>query len=289
MESILKDVLGIIVLKLNVGDVLNLRATCKHLNTNILHLKKYWFFQYFLKNKFKMLLNKKLLRHVHGVEKKMLNGETFLFPYTFCMTNISTYEMNEKFGKDPDYETWKSEANTLGFYDGGLGEGSKYETAYCRMKYLEKSDKNFICPDLDHYDVKPFSEIRMFYVNIIDEKILKCYEQNTDYFRSYLKYMYSQHIIKKMRNCTTCEFEHDVSIERIQEIISEDFNRKKRDTREEIEEVEGEIKDLRKGIEKREKDIEKKEQYLKDEEEISKKNMEVFLQLKEEMNKIFKK
>ena len=281
METILKDTLGIIVLKLDVRDVLNLRATCKQLNTCILQYNKYWFLHYFLKNKFKILLDKRMLQHIHSIKKQMMNGETFLFPYTECLTKLSDEEVNERFFKDTNYDTWKIEANSLEFYNEGTDERQKFETAYCRLKYLENTEKSFICPYDSHYNLKSFSDIKpMIYINVIDEKILPCYQSSNEYFRFYLKSMASQSIIKRIRK--NCRFHvHMSTLDDVEDIITEDFLRTKTDMFEEIDE-------LRREIQEKELEIEKKKKDLRNEEEKSKQNAAEFLRLKEEYEKIFK-
>ena len=284
MESILKDILGITILKLDVRDVLNLRATCKRLNTCILQYNKYWFFQYFLKNNFDILFSKNYLKHVHGVEKPLPNGEIFLFPYINCMTLKSSNEVNENFIKDSEYKSWEKEANELGFFKG------EYEAAYCRMKYLKKTE-NFTCQDVNHYDVSPFSDIKpMSSINIIDEKILKCYEPTTEYFRLYVKYRYCQTIIEQIKKkIGYYEKENTISsLNKMENIIIDDLARIKRDTDEEINQIEDEIETLKNQIQLREKEILEKRLYLKGEEQESDKNMKEFLRLKEEYQKIFK-
>ena len=286
METILRDILGIIVLKLNVKDVLNLRATCKRLNDCILGFNKYWFFQYFLKNKYEILLSKYNLKHVHGVKKEMSNGEVFLFPYITCLTLKSCKEVNEFFVKDPEYESWKKEANELGFFN----EASEYESAYCRTKYLNKTE-NFTCTDVTHYDVTSFSNIKpMLSINIIDEKILNCYEPKTEYFKLYVKYMYSRTIIEHMKKkIGYYDKENTISsLDKMENIIIDDFASIKDDIVQDINQNEDEIETLKKQIQEHEKEIYEKRLHLKGEEEESEKNMKEFLRLKEEYNKIFK-
>ena len=277
---------------MDVKDVLNLRATCTRLNTCILQYNKYWFFQYFLKNKFEILFSKNYLEHVYGIKKKLANGETFVFAYINCLTTRS-YDEVDIFVKDSSYDAWKKEANQLNLFNEGIDESSQYESAYCRMKYLKKNE-NFICPDSTHYDITPFSDVKnMSSVNIIDEKILKCYELHKDYFRLYLKYFYSRNIIKRIREkCHNTNVRrrrsHDIrSFVELENFIVEDLDCVKRDTNDEIEEVEEEINNLRREIEDKQKEIWNKKQFLKDKEEKSKQNMEEFHQLKEESNKIF--
>jgi hypothetical protein len=268
MKSILKDILGIIVLKLNVKDVLNLQATCKRLNICILQFNKYWFFQYFIKNKFKMLLDKRLLQHVYGIQTKMANEENFIFPYIQCLTKKAYDEIDIEFVKHSNYEIWKIEANTLGFYD-----ENDYEASYCRLKYLKETENSFVCPHDTHYDLTSYRDITMTSINIIDDKILSCYDPNKKYFHSFLKWGCSQNMIKRFGK----QIAYDDSVtflDNLQHSISQHILHTKKNVHEEIE-----------GLMR---EIERREKYLKDKEEKSKKNMEEFLQVKAEMIRIFK-
>ena len=180
----------------------------------------------------------------------------------------------------------EKEANELGFFNQAI----EYESVYCRTKYLNKTE-NFSCPDVSHYDVTPFFNINpMLSVNIINEKILKCYEPKTEYFKLYVKYMYSRTIIEHMKKkMGYYEKENSISsLDKMERIIIDDFVRIEDEVMQDINHIEDEIETLKKQIQEHEKEIYEKKLYLKGEEEESEKNMKEFLRLKEEYNKIFK-
>src|SRR5436190_19880657 len=99
-----KDILGLLILKLNIKSISNLRLTCKYINSCILSYNKFWFFRYFIKNKFQILVEKGHLKHIFGTKKKLPNGEIFIIPLLVCLTNKSFEEVNEKLFQDPCYQ-----------------------------------------------------------------------------------------------------------------------------------------------------------------------------------------
>lgn len=253
MNSILKDVLGIIVLKLDVRDVLNLRATCKHINSCILGFNKYWYYQCFLRNKFDILVRSSAIKHVDGVKKKLPNGDTFIFPYIMCLSNKPMGEIDKDTFDDPECKIWKKEAHSLGLFDEGQDEGSKYESAYCRMQYLKKTESNFICPNKKHYNnmtnfhyVPPMND-----VNIIDGEIINCYDKTKNYFKLYLKYTFSRNIIGYV-NKTCPNWEECYSLDNAEDTLYDHFNDNRDYCAEYIHDAKNEIEDLKKQIAEKE-------------------------------------
>ena len=68
MEDIGKHILGLIILKLDIKDVLNLRLTCGKLNEIIINFNKYWFVKSF---EYNYPHCEKFLRHVNRLKKKI--------------------------------------------------------------------------------------------------------------------------------------------------------------------------------------------------------------------------
>ena len=158
MENISKDILGIIVGYLDVGEVLKLRLMCKHLKDCIASFNKYWFYWYFKENdadRFQMLVETGLSKHNYfASEKSLPSGETFQFPYLECIShNHDIKPVKESMIQDSDYHLWKREANSLEFFD-GENELEKFETAYCLMQYCKKAEHLFVIKNIIMRDIQ---------------------------------------------------------------------------------------------------------------------------------------
>jgi len=171
-----KDVLGLLIIKLDLKDVLNLRLSCKYYNDIILKFNKYWFSQ--VKSKVKI--------HKNPIEKRNEFFESYgcVMPLKYPIesleiNNVSEEQINSEVIKHPLYKIWREEVIKNRDYP------EKVISGICRIKYLKEKYPNFKCPVQKHYHYPEL--ILQTDVNILDEKISKYYDKDVFYFRILIK------------------------------------------------------------------------------------------------------
>lgn len=186
-----KNILSLIVIKLDFIDVLNLRATCKYFNRCIRGYKKYWFLKW-LKRKYRF---EKLEMMIEYGENKCPKNKfnipniDCIYPDYWALSHEEKNDFSTTVKNDPLYPQWKKEfreINNSEFYD-------EYEIllekGYCNLKYCQKTFPNHVCDFDPHYSDEINEEyIKQTYPEIIHEKLLNIYDFQTNYFNEYLNY-----------------------------------------------------------------------------------------------------
>ncbi len=191
MEKLGKEIIGILVLKLSVNDVLNLRFACKKLNSIILSYNKYWFLKCFGINTYHIMF-KFLKGHYH--EYTQSDGKKISLPDLNCTTNKSVNEVDAESEKHEKYSRWKMQGIELGLVNENKGD---FLNAYIRYRFLKciYNDELFYpCQYSDHDNE---SERRVIYVALerpmrqiffLEDSFIPFYIFNKNYFKKLIKY-----------------------------------------------------------------------------------------------------
>jgi hypothetical protein len=207
-----KDVLGLIVLKLEFKDVLNLRASCKHFDKCIRSYNKYWFLRWLIRvYRFKNVFNCQLGKH-KGCTCKIGNF-SFELPYIQCVCpnhndHEKRNELLNEIKSNPLYSLWIKE------YKESLSEEARnhkcnilcnmncinIQEGYCKMKYFQVLFPNYICEDLSHYsiEINPEYLVRSYH-EIIHDRLIEFYDLKINYFDHYTNFK-PEHV-----RCKSCK------------------------------------------------------------------------------------
>jgi len=189
MEDIGKDILGLIVLKLEMKDVLNLRLTCRKLNEIIINFNKYWFVKSF---EYNYPYCEKFLRHFNHTHWDASYKFSFKAPYIQCVSpSYIPEELNlidEEVLKHPLYKEWVNKWKSI---TKNRSFPETYKKGYIRGKYLKNKYPDFKCPNKEHYTHKlKKSWLKMNNINVINENIVEFYDHEKKYFKIYVIEMF---------------------------------------------------------------------------------------------------
>ena len=177
MDNIPKEILGIILAKIDLQTTLNLRLTCKKFDCKIQKYNKFWFIVYFKKNVFKVLKNANCLPTHVKIYRGSHNQMKTEIPYFACMTDKNGDDVYQSMVNYYNYNKWYRQAKDLGY----TTKSARID--YCRCLYLKETEPNFICSNKDHYASFPNFIISLNDINILDDSISSFYDPKINYFQ----------------------------------------------------------------------------------------------------------
>ncbi len=198
MENLGKDILGVIILKLNIKAILNLRITCKKLNLRIISYNKYWFLKYFNIDTFNTLKKNKCITHTFQESYIQENQVVVKITPFVCFTYDEKYddydEISSLASVHPNYKKWKKEAESLGYIK--ESHEKDFIQGYILEQYLKDNMKPK-CKHISHYPDFPkflsFFERPMTNIGIIEEELVPFYKNEENYFKKFLKHALKRH------------------------------------------------------------------------------------------------
>ncbi len=193
MESLGKDILGIIILKLKIRSILNLRSTCKKLNLRVISYNKYWFLKYFNIDTFNTLKKNKCITHTFQENYIQENQVVVKITPFECFTDDEEYDnINSLASVHPNYKTWENEATSLVC----IKEKTDFIQGYILEQYL-KDNVQPKCKHISHYPDFPkflsFFRRPMIDIGIIAEELIPFYKNEENYFKKFLKHGLHKH------------------------------------------------------------------------------------------------
>ena len=165
-----RDTLGMLFLK--TKNRLKLKLICRKYNEWIIGYNKYWFAQYFKKNKFTILKKSKKIKHIKNTKIRLPEGKTIEMTFLECLTLKTGTEINIEMKRHPLYERWLQEAKNLHFIN------TIYEEVYCRIQYLQGEE--IVCIDPSHYSDFPL-HFSMKSIDILPNNLLEFYNFEKNY------------------------------------------------------------------------------------------------------------
>jgi hypothetical protein len=206
--NLCKDVLGLIVLKLEFKDVLNLRASCKYYDKCIRSYNKYWFLRWLIRvYRFKKIFKFQLGKHINFDCR--IQDFSFELPYIECVypnyNNLNYEEQSNlvnEVKKHPLYSIWTKEYRE---FIPKQYEGKNYLDGYCNAKHFQYLFPDYVCKEFYHYSNKIDSKyLFQPYHEIIHERLFEFYETKINYFSQYCNFK-PEHV-----RCNYCKHIYDV-------------------------------------------------------------------------------
>jgi hypothetical protein len=205
--NLTKDILGLIVHKLEFKDVLSLRASCKHFDICIRSYNKYWFLRWLIRvYRFKNVFNSQLGKHKGCICK--IDNFSFELPFLICICPNYNYLINkeqlEAVKKSPLYFTWIEEYKKNYSSKIKLSHEKIYLEGYCNMKYFQTLYPDYVCEILDHYSKEINPEYLIQYeIGIINNRLIEFYDTKNNYFHQYINFK-PKHV-----RCNCCKRVYD--------------------------------------------------------------------------------